>query len=143
MTRKKMEKFNLETLEEKYSGISEKEGWIDLHLKRGMKEINDHYFKIEIMKFGMQEKDADDYIQFLIEFNDSIEDFVDDSKFLEMLEIRMKYEDLSEREEELKKLIISGKIDESERLLKDTFQMSIEEIEIVITSLKFEIQQNK
>ena len=138
-----MEKFNLETLEEKYSGISEKEGWIDLHLKRGMKEINDHYFKIEIMKFGMQEKDADDYIQFLIEFNDSIEDFVDDSKFLEMLEIRMKYEDLSEREEELKKLIISGKIDESERLLKDTFQMSIEEIEIVITSLKFEIQQNK
>jgi len=138
-----MEKFNLETLEEKYSGISEKEGWIDLHLKRGMKEINDHYFKIEIMKFGMQEKDADDYIQFLIELNDSIEDFVDDSKFLEMLEIRMKYEDLSEREEELKKLIVSGKIKESERLLKDTFQMSIEEIEIVITSLKFEIKENK
>lgn len=134
-----MEKFNLETLEEKYPGIAEKEGWLDLHLKRGMKEINDHTFKIEIIKFGMQDKDADDYIQFLIEFNDSIEDFFD-PKMFEMLEIRMKYEDLSEREDELKKLIISGKIDETKRLLNDTFQMSNEEMEIVITSLKFEIQ---
>ena len=135
-----MEKFNLEQLEEKYPGIAEKEGWIDLHLKRGMKEINDHNFKIEIMKFGMQEKDADNYIQFLVEFNDSIGEICDDSKLFEMLEIRMKYEGLSEREDELKKLILSGKIEESERLLKDTFQMSIEEIEIVIALLKFEIQ---
>ena len=134
-----MEKFNLESIEEKYPGISEKEGWIDLHLKRGMKEIDDDYFKIEIIRFGMQEKDANDYLQFLIEFNDSIDDFVDDSKILEMLEIRMKYEDLSDREDELKKLMITGKIDESERILKDTFQMSNEEIEIVISGLKFEI----
>jgi hypothetical protein len=91
-----MEKFNLEKLEEKYPGISEKEGWLDLHLKRGMKEINDHDFKIEIIKFGMQEKDANDYIQFLIELNDSIEDVLDDSNIFEMLEIRMKYEDFSE-----------------------------------------------
>ncbi len=75
-----MEKFNFEILEEKYPGISEKEGWLDLHLKRGMKEINDHDFKIEIIKFGMQEKDADNYIQLLIEFNDSIEDAIEDTK---------------------------------------------------------------
>lgn len=137
-----MEKFNLETLEQKYPGISEKEGWLDLHLKRGMKEIDDHYFKIEIIKFGMDEKDANDYIQFLIEFNDSIEDIIDDAKMFEMLEIRLKYEGFSDKEEELKKLIISGKIEESERILKDTFQMSVEEIEIVITSLKFEIQED-
>jgi hypothetical protein len=137
-----MEKFNLEMLEEKYSGISEKEGWLDLHLKRGMKEINDHDFKIEIIKFGMQEKDANDYIQFLIELNDSIEDVLDDSNIFEMLEIRMKYEDFSEREDELKKLILSGKKDEAEKLLKDTFQMSIEEVEIVIESLEFEIKED-
>ena len=104
-----------------------------------MKEIDDHYFKIEIIKFGMEEKDANDYIQFLIEFNDSVEDFIDDSNIFEMLEIRMKYEGFLDIEDELKKLIISGKIDESERKLKDTFQMSVEEIEIVISSLKFEI----
>ena len=137
-----MEKFNLEMLEEKYPGISEKEGWLDLHLKRGMKEINDHDFKIEIIKFGMQEKDANDYIQFLIELNDSIEDVLDDSNIFEMLEIRMKYEDFSEREDELKKLILSGKKDEAEKLLKDTFQMSIEEVEIVIESLEFEIKED-
>lgn len=137
-----MEKFNLEILEEKYPRISEKEGWLDLHLKRGMKEINDHDFKIEIIKFGMQENDANDYIQFLIEFNNSIEDTFADNKIFEMLEIRMKYEDLSEREDELKKLLLSGKIDEVERLLKDTFQMSIEEVEIVIVSLKFEMKED-
>jgi hypothetical protein len=137
-----MEKFNLETLEQKYPGISEKEGWLDLHLKRGMKEIDDHYFKIEIIKFGMEEKDANDYIQLLIEFNDSFEDIIDDANIFEMLEIRMKYEGFSDIEDELKKLIISGKIEESERILKDTFQMSVEEIEIVIASLKFEIQED-
>jgi hypothetical protein len=137
-----MEKFNFETIEKKYPGISDKEGWVDLHLKKGMMEIDDHNFKIEIIKFGMEEKDADDYIQFLIEFNDSVEDFFDNSNVLEMLEISLKYEDFSDREEELKKLIISGKIDESERILKDTFQMSIEEIEIVIASLKFQIQND-
>ena len=144
-----MEKFNFEILEEKYPGISEKEGWLDLHLKRGMKEINDHDFKIEIIKFGMQEKDADNYIQLLIEFNDSIEDaiedtklFIEDTKLFEMLEIRMKYEHFSEKEDELKKLLLSEKIEESEKLLKETFQMSIEEVEIVIASLKFEINED-
>jgi hypothetical protein len=138
-----MEKFNLEILNEKYPGISEKNGWMDLHLKRGMKEINDHDFKIEIIKFGMQENDANDYIKFLIEFNNSIEDTFAENKIFEMLEIRMKYEGLIEREDELKKLILSGKIDEIERLLKDNFQMSSEEVEIVIESLKFEMTEDK
>jgi hypothetical protein len=137
-----MEKFYLDTLEQKYPGISEKEGWIDLHFKRGTKEIDDQYFKIEIIKFGMEDKDANDYIQFLNEFNDSVEDFLDGANLFEMLEIRMKYEGFSDKEDELKKLIISGKIEESERILKDTFQMSFEEIEIVIESLKFEIQED-
>ena len=137
-----MEKFNLETLEQKYPGISEKEGWLDLHLKRGTKEIDDHYFKIEIVKFGMEENDANEYIQFLIELNNSVEDFIDDANLFEMLEIRMKYEGYLDREDELKKLIISGKIDETKKILNDTFQMSVEEIEIVITSLKFEIQED-
>ena len=138
-----MEKFNLEILNEKYPGISEKNGWMDLHLKRGMKEINDHDFKIEIIKFGMQENDANDYIKFLIEFNNSIEDTFAENKIFEMLEIRMKYEGLIEREDELKKLILYGKIDEIERLLKDNFQMSSEEVEIVIESLKFEMTEDK
>lgn len=137
-----MEKFNLETLEQKYPGISEKEGWLNLHLKRGMKEIDDHYFKIEIIKFGMDENDANDYIQSLIEFNDSVEDFIDDSNLFEMLEIRMKYENFHESEDELKKLMISGNIDDTKKILNDTFQMTIEEIEIVIESLKFEIQKD-
>ena len=137
-----MEKFNLVTLNEKYPGISEKNGWLDLHLKRGMKQINDHDFKIEIIKFGLQENDANDYIQFLIEFNNSVEDTFADNKIFEMLEIRIKYEELTELEYELKKLILCGKIDEAERLLKDTFQMSIEEVEIVITCLKFEITED-
>jgi hypothetical protein len=137
-----MEKFNLVTLNEKYPGISEKNGWLDLHLKRGMKQINDHDFKIEIIKFGLQENDANDYIQFLIEFNNSVEDTFADNKIFEMLEIRIKYEELTELEDELKKLILCGKIDEAERLLKDTFQMSIEEVEIVITCLKFEMTED-
>jgi hypothetical protein len=137
-----MEKFYLDTLEQKYPGISEKEGWIDLHLKRGTKEIDDQYFKIEIIKFGMEEKDANDYIQFLNEFNDSVEDFLDGANLFEMLEIRMKYEGFLEKEDELKKFIISGKIDETKKILNDTFQMSVEEIEIIIESLKFEIQND-
>lgn len=63
-------------------------------------------------------------------------------QIFEILENRMKFEDFSEREDELIKLILSGKIDESEKLLKDTFQMSIEEVEIVIESLKFEIKED-
>ena len=101
-----MEKFYLDTLEQKYPGISEKEGWIDLHFKRGTKEIDDQYFKIEIIKFGMEDKDANDYIQFLNEFNDSVEDFLDGANLFEMLEIRMKYEGFSDKEDELKKLIM-------------------------------------
>jgi hypothetical protein len=36
----KMEKFNMQILEEKYQRISEKEGWFDLQLERIMEKIN-------------------------------------------------------------------------------------------------------
>ena len=57
----------------------------------------------------MQENDANDYIQFLIEFNNSVEDTFADNKIFEMLEIRIKYEELTELEDELKKTHIMWK----------------------------------
>ena len=137
-----MDNLNLEDLEIKYPGISEKEGWLDLHLRRGMKEINDDDFKIEIIKFGMDENDAKNYIQFLVNINDSFEDLSEDSKFFEMLEIRMKYENFSDKESELKELVILGKIEETKIILKEDFQMDSQEVETVITALKFEIKMD-
>ena len=66
---------NLEDLEKKYPKISEK-GWVDLHFKRGSKEINDKEFKNELLKFGIESSDADSYIEIIDDLSDEIKDFL-------------------------------------------------------------------
>jgi hypothetical protein len=134
-----MGNFTLEDLESKYPGVSEKEGWFDLHLKRGTREISDEAFKNELIIFGLDESDAHRYIDLLNRVNESIEDFTEESKIFEMLEIRIKYENLIEKESELKDLIRAEKLEYVNEILSKDLQMSIQEIDIIIKSLRYEI----
>lgn len=135
-----MSNINLEEFEEKYPGISEKEGWLDLHVKRGSKEIDDENFKIEIMKFGVEELDADNYIQYLIGFNETITDVIEDGKFMEMIELSFKYEGFDDKKDAIKEMVKNDQTVEARKLLQDEFAMTEEEIDNVISSLKFEIK---
>jgi hypothetical protein len=137
-----MENFNLEYLEEKYPGISLKKGWLDLHFKRGAEEISDENFKLELFNFGREEIDADNYIIFLNNMNDRADDFIENSNFFEMIDINMKYDGLTEKTLEIKESIKKGDLDAVRKLLQDEFNMSSEEIEIVLTNYQFEMKMN-
>ena len=49
-----MADFNLEYFDKKYPCLSVKKDWLDLHLKRGMKEIGDSKFTEELIQFGVE-----------------------------------------------------------------------------------------
>lgn len=134
-----MKKFKLDNFEQKYPGISEKEGWIDLLLMRGTKEIDDEYFKIEIMKFGIEEQDADGYISMLNDINDAAGKLIGDSRMMEMMDVRTKYEDFINREGELKELINKGVDSDVADWLRVNFSMSEDEIETVLIAKKSEM----
>ena len=135
-----MNDFNLEEFEKKYPGVSDKDGWLDLHLKRGSGEIDDVNFKIEIMKYGLEELDADTYIEYLISFNETITDVIEDGKLMEMVDISIKYEGFVDKKDEIKEMLKIDQPIEARKLLQDEFAMTEEEIENVITALKFEIK---
>ena len=135
-----MNDFNLEEFEKKYPGVSDKDGWLDLHLKRGSGEIDDVNFKIEIMKYGLEELDADTYIEYLISFNETITDVIEDGKLMEMFDISIKYEGFVDKKDEVKEMLKIDQPIEARKLLQDEFAMTEEEIENVITALKFEIK---
>ena len=135
-----MKEFSLEQFEIKYPKVSEQDGWLDLHLKRGTKEINDEEFKNELLKFGIESSDIDDYINFLIDFNNNVEDVLEDLKMDEMLEIIMTYENYSDREDSIISLLENGRLDEASTILQNELKMTDEHIQIVISSLQ---QRNK
>ena len=135
-----MKEFSLEQFEIKYPKVSEQDGWLDLHLKRGTKEINDEEFKNELLKFGIESSDIDDYLNFLIDFNNNVEDVLEDLKMDEMLEIIMTYENYSDREDSIISLLENGRLDEASTILQNELKMTDEHIQIVISSLQ---QRNK
>jgi hypothetical protein len=135
-----MKEFSLEQFEIKYPKVSEQDGWLDLHLKRGTKEINDEEFKNELLKFGIESSDIDDYINFLIDFNNNVEDVLEDLNMDEMLEIIMTYENYSDREDSIISLLENGRLDEASTILQNELKMTDEHIQIVISSLQ---QRNK
>lgn len=134
---------NLDDLEKKYPKISEKEGWLVLHAKRGQKEINDQEFKIELLKFGMENSDADDYIDFLEEFNEHIEEVAEDGKMMEMIDIAFEYKKYYDFEDEFKETLKN----KGEKALKEKLQnklnMKPKDVKIVVTHLSYMQKMDK
>ena len=128
---------SIEDIETKYPGISDKDGWLDLHMKRGQSEISDDDFKLALLDFGMENADTDSYVILLQAMNESIEDLVDDSKTMEMIDIGLKYEHYYEKEPEVLKHLNTGDESAAKEVLIKEFAMNSSEIEDVIAHLKW------
>jgi hypothetical protein len=135
-----MEKFDFEYFEKKYPGISDKEGWLDLHLKKGSEEIIDEEFKKELMNYGMESEDVDSYIQILNDLNNDIEDIAMESKMVEMFSIIIGYDDYLDKEPELKRLVKAGNVDDAQKILENELNMTTEDIEIVLANINYQIK---
>ena len=131
---------NLEDIEKKYPGISEKDGWVDLHFERGQGKINDDDFKRALMDFGIESSDVDGYINLIEDLNESIEDVLDDSKTMEYIEISMSYEELSSKESEVLELLKTNNENDAVQFLSSQLKMKPHEISDVIAHLKFRIK---
>lgn len=131
--------FDLFAFNSKYAELSEKEEWIDLHLKRGQELVNDVDFKDGLITLGVSSEDADGYISMLNDINDAAADLVGDTRMMEMMDVRMKYEDFIDREGELKELINNGVDSDVADWLRINFSMSEDEIETVLIAKKSEM----
>lgn len=134
---------NLDDLEKKYPQISEKEGWLDLHAKRGKMEINDQEFKIDLLKFGMENSDADAYIDFLVEVNEQIEDFTEDGKLMEMVDIAFEYEKYYDFEDEFKETLKNKGEKELKEKLQNKLNMKPKDVKIVVAHLSYMQKMDK
>ena len=128
---------NLEDLEKKYPKISEKEGWVDLHFKRGSKEINDKEFKNELLKFGIESSDADSYIEIIDDLSDEIKDFSEDAKIMEMIDIGLEYEKYYDFEDEFKETLKNNGDEALKEQLKEKLAMKTKDIKIVVAHLSY------
>lgn len=135
--------FDLVAFNSKYAELSEKEEWFDLHLKRGQELVNDVDFKDGLMTMGVSSEDADGYISMLNDINDAAADLTGDSRMMEMMDVRMKYEDFIDREGELKELINKGVDSDVADWLRINFSMSEDEIETVLIAKKYEMEFEK
>jgi hypothetical protein len=135
-----MADFNLEYFDKKYHELTLKTEWLSLHLKRGMKEINDEIFKEELIQLGVDENDVIDYLAFLNDFNDTIVDIAEESKIVEMFAIHIKYEELKNNTNEIKEKIKNDEIDLAREFLQNKFEMESSDIEIVISHLKHDLK---
>jgi hypothetical protein len=135
-----MELKTIDDIEKKYPGISDKKGWLDLHIKRGQSEISDEDFRLELLNFGMENSDAESYIQLLQNLNKSFEDMTEDYKILEMMDIGFKYENYYDKEPDVLNYLNQSKEEAARDLLLKQFDMLPQEIDDVITHLKFRIK---
>ena len=135
-----MELKTIDDIEKKYPGISDKKGWLDLHRKRGQSEISDEDFRLELLNFGMENSDAESYIQLLQNLNKSFEDMTEDYKILEMMDIGFKYENYYDKEPDVLNYLNQSKEEAARDLLLKQFDMLPQEIDDVITHLKFRIK---
>ena len=135
--------FDILVFNKKYAEASEKEEWNDLHMKRGQELVNDIDFKDGLMTLGVSSEDADGYISMLNDINAAAADLMGDSRMMEMADIRMKYETLMDREDELKDLINKGVDADVESWLISNFSMSQEEVETVLIAKKHEMEFEK